>query len=84
MPTARRSGHMPEVHSLQQDFADEVPGYLHNARICSLLEELDLKTGREHLAENLLRCYKMMTENKFLDTKEMILVDAWLTDMTGA
>jgi hypothetical protein len=68
-------------HSLLKDFEDEVPGYLNNARICRLLEELDLKSGIINLGENLIRCYKMMVENNFVDRKEMKLVDDWIEDI---
>jgi hypothetical protein len=39
-----------------RDFADEVPGYLHNRAIGSRLEELKLEAGAESMAENLIRC----------------------------
>lgn len=68
-------------HSLLKDFADEVPGYLNNAKICRDLEELDLKNGKEHIAENLLRCYKMMTANKYIGLEELPLVEAWIADI---
>ncbi len=69
------------AHNLLKDFADEVPGYLNNAKICKDLEDLDLKTGKENLAENLLRCYKMLTENKYIGMAEMELVEAWIIDI---
>jgi hypothetical protein len=64
-------------HNLLKDFEDEVPGYLNNSRICKLLEELDLKNGAENICENLIRCYRMMTEEKFVGEKEMELVEGW-------
>ena len=68
-------------HSLLKDFEDEVPGYLNNAKICKMLEELNLKNGTQHIKENLFRCYKMMTENKFIGNDEMSLVEAWIKDI---
>jgi hypothetical protein len=64
-------------HSLLKDFADEVPGYLNNARMCQMLENLDLKSGVENLCENLLRCYRMMIENGWVGNDELELVNAW-------
>ena len=64
-------------HSLLRDFADEVPGYLNNARMCRMLEDLDLKTGTAHCCENLVRCYKLMIENEWVGKEEMKLVEAW-------
>ena len=62
--------HSPDVrqernqHNLLKDFEDEISGYLNNARIRGMLEDLDLKSGKENIPENLVRCYRMMTENK--------------------
>jgi STELLO glycosyltransferases len=64
-------------HNLLKDFADEVPGYLNNFRMCKMLEELDLKTGNQHLTENLLRCYKLLVESGWVGKEEMAIVEAW-------
>lgn len=68
------------AHNLLKDFEDEVPGYLNNAKICNDLENLDLKTGKENIAENLLRCYQILIENKYIGTQELKLVEAWVED----
>jgi len=70
------------AHNLLKDFADEVPGYLNNAKICKDLEDLDLKSGKDNIAENLLRCYRMMTENKYIGIEELPLVEAWIHDLS--
>jgi hypothetical protein len=67
-------------HSLIKDFEDEVPGYLNNSRMCDLLAALDLKSGVEHLCENLVRCYRLMIENGWIKRDEMSLVDAWCSE----
>ena len=67
-------------HSLLKDFADEVPGFLNNARMCYLLGDLDLENGVENLCENLVRCYKLMIENGWVGKEEMALVDAWCSE----
>lgn len=64
-------------HSLLKDFADEVPGYLNNARMCTLLGELDLKSGAGSISENLIRCYQLLIENHWVGKEEMKLVEAW-------
>jgi hypothetical protein len=69
------------AHNLLKDFEDEIPGYLNNAKICQLLEGLDLKNGIENISENLLRCYKLLTENNFIGKEEMPLVEAWVKDL---
>jgi len=70
-------------HSLLRDFADEVPGYLNNTRMCKSLEDLDLKTGIDNLCENLLRCYKLMADNQWVGSEELELVDAWCNEFAG-
>ena len=64
-------------HSLLKDFADEVPGYLNNSRMCRMLEDLDLKTGAAHLCENLMRCYKLLTSEGWVGNPELALAEAW-------
>jgi len=68
-------------HDLLKDFADEMPGYQNNDRIKKSLEDLNLKSGEESIRENLLRCYKVMTENKWIGNKEMELVEAWCEEI---
>jgi len=66
--------------ALVRDFSDEVPGYLHNAAMAHALEELDLKSGQEHLSENLFRCYQTLTERGWVGKEELPLVEAWIQD----
>lgn len=68
-------------HSLIKDFEDEIPGYLYNEKICKMLEDLDLLNGENNQAENLIRCYRLLTENNFVGKDEMVLVDAFCEDM---
>jgi hypothetical protein len=68
-------------HSLLKDFEDEIPGYLNNAKICQLLQDLDLKSGVNNIKENLHRCYRSLTENKFIGAEEMPLIEAWIKDI---
>jgi hypothetical protein len=79
--------HAPEVvqdrnqHNLLRDFQDEVPGYLDNVRICNLLGQLRLKTGKQAVSENLRRCYETLVQHNIFPKKEIALVDAWLADL---
>jgi hypothetical protein len=70
-------------HSLMRDFADEVPGYLHNRTIGARLEALNLKAGPENIGENLIRCYEEMVRLAVVDAKEIALVKAWVQDLVG-
>lgn len=69
-------------HDLMRDFADEVPGYLHNAPMCQMLTELPLRAGVEHLADNLRTCYQALVKAGYLQAAELPLVEAWLEDVT--
>jgi hypothetical protein len=79
--------HSPEVvqdrnkHNLLRDFEDEVPGYLSNAKICSTLKGLKLKSGAQSVSENLLHCYEALVAEKIFPTKELRLLKAWLADL---
>ncbi|MDP0494728.1 MAG: STELLO glycosyltransferase family protein [Verrucomicrobiota bacterium JB024] len=69
------------AHDLMRDFADEVPGYLQNARIADILESLPLQSGPEHVGDNLLACYEALVSQGILPEKELELVRAWLADI---
>jgi hypothetical protein len=68
-------------HSLMRDFADEVPGYLHNRTIGDRLQALKLTAGPENIADNLLRCYEELVRLAVVDAKELPLVKAWAQDI---
>ncbi len=70
-------------HNLLKDFNDEVSGYMNNARICQLLQELDLKAGSENMGENLLKCYKVFIDEGLVDVKEVPLIYAWIADINS-
>ncbi|CAN5375965.1 hypothetical protein BH11BAC1_BH11BAC1_14310 [soil metagenome] len=64
-------------HDLLKDFADEVPGYLNNFRMCKMLDELELKDGTQNICDNLIRCYQLMVDNNWIGKEEMAMVHAW-------
>jgi len=70
-------------HNLMRDFADEVPGYLNNRAIANRLDALTLNKGQENLAANLLTCYEELVRSKWIDAKELALVEAWNSDLAG-
>src|SRR5690606_7875325 len=79
--------HAPEVeqdrnvHNLMKDFQAEVPGYLINEKLTSILEGTKLLSGAGNALENLLRCYESLVEHKIFPQKEMDLVQAWAADV---
>jgi hypothetical protein len=81
--------HAPEVvqernrHDLMRDFADEVPGYLHNRRIAEILDALTLAPGPERAGDNLRVCYEALVRAGILPRVELDLVDLWLGDLAN-
>ena len=68
-------------HDLMRDFADEVSGYLNNARIRTTLDGLSLRSGAEHVGDNLRRCYESLVNLSVVGVEELPLVAAWLEDL---
>jgi len=69
------------VHDLMDDFRQEIPGYLHNSEIASLLESLSLRAGREAIGENLTLCYEALVRAGHMPEDELGLLGAWLDDL---
>jgi len=68
-------------HDLLVDFADEVPGYLHNHKIKCALEALPLKRGVEFLTDNLIDCYNCLIKIGVVGKEEEKLLEAWVFDL---
>ena len=69
------------AHDLMRDFRDEVPGYLNNLAIGSLLASLSLQAGNGHLGTNLRICYRSLVDAGLVEERELTLLDAWLADI---
>ena len=82
--------HAPEVrqernfHDLMRDFADEVPGYLGNEALCDRLASLELESGPDAVAVNLVRCYDELVGTDFFPSAELALVRDWVADVADA
>ena len=68
-------------HNLMRDFADEVPGYLHNRAMGAALDQLDIKSGIEHLGRNMRLCYETLIASGWVGEQELPLLEAWLADL---
>ncbi len=68
-------------HDLMRDFADEVPGYLHNGAMCAALAALPLKAGADQLGANLTICYEELIAKGWIGAGELELLAAWLRDL---
>jgi hypothetical protein len=70
-------------HDLMRDFADEVPGYLHNERIRKTLEDLPLASGVAGLSDNLTAAYAALVKLEVVGADEQPLLAAWLDDLAA-
>jgi hypothetical protein len=70
-------------HNLMKDFADEIPGYLNNFKICEALSGLDLKSGTDNIPDNMVRCYDKLINMELIDKAELKLLDNWLEDLNN-
>lgn len=68
-------------HNLLKDFADEVPGYLNNDKICTELQKLNLKQGSGNIDDNLRICYDKLIEMKLVAAEELKLLEVWLGEV---
>lgn len=69
-------------HSLIKDFEQEVPGYINNNKIKTILESLNLKHGKDQICDNMQVCYEALVKNRIISNdKELDLLSAWLDDI---
>ena len=71
-------------HRLMKDFEDEITGYLNNSVLVSTLTKLSLKDGREHMYENLERCYAAIIKLGLIDERELPLLLDWIHDLNSS
>ena len=71
-------------HDLMKDFADEVPGYLHNNTIRNILNNTALSTHQKDIGKNLIACYNALVKAGIMPKKELPLVKAWVADVQTA
>lgn len=68
------------AHDLMRDFADEVPAYLHDARLADILAGLPLPAGEDAIPDNLVACYAAIVAAGLLPAGELDLLRLWLAD----
>jgi hypothetical protein len=68
-------------HNLMKDFKDEIPGYLQNDRIRTLLDDISIKSGEQNIPGALRLCYERLVKSAIFDESELILLDVWLQDI---
>ena len=66
-------------HNLLRDFADEVSGYLNNARIVSELFRLPLASDSCSIYSNLQVCYEMLVDLGVCEPRELPMLEQWAT-----
>jgi hypothetical protein len=70
-------------HNLMHDFRDEIPGYTNNLQLFKGLEELKLTDGPENIPSNMIACYRKLIEMGLVNSAELQLVEAWLSDLAS-
>lgn len=68
-------------HNLMRDFADEVPGYLNNERICEELAKLSIQAGTDRITQNLEQCYDRLVAIGAVQYNELELLNSWIEDL---
>jgi hypothetical protein len=68
-------------HNLMRDFTDEVPGYLNNGSIGSMLASVKMKSGTKEIPNNMRLAYQTLIEAGLVRQEELNLLDAWLNDI---
>lgn len=71
------------AHDLLRDFAEEVPGYLNNARIARAFDALELQPGPQAIEANMRKCYEELITMGIVDPRETDLLEAWFIDLKG-
>jgi hypothetical protein len=66
------------THNLMKDFEDEIPGYVNNTKIKTLLENADIKGSYQNIFDDLFLCYKVLTEAGLIGEEELPLVEKWI------
>jgi STELLO glycosyltransferases len=69
-------------HNLMKDFEDEISGYSNNMAICKALQSIELKKGTTYIFDNLKMCYQKLIEMGMIGKEEMVLLDAWIKDLS--
>lgn len=68
-------------HDLDRDFADEVPGYLHNDELVHRLWDLDLSAMRP--AERLRSCYAELIAMALVHPFELPILEWWIANLAA-
>jgi hypothetical protein len=71
-------------HDLLRDFADEVPGYLHNRAIAEALDALPVGPEASTLPDELRAAYRCFVDAGWCRPEELQFLDAWLADLAPA
>lgn len=72
------------VHDLMRDFAEEVPGYLHNTAIRDALDQVEVGAGIAHIPDNMRACYERLVALELVGRGELRLLDSWLEGLSEA
>lgn len=67
-------------HDLLEDFKDEYPGYIYNNQIIAGLKTLKLNNNEDKIYDNLISCYQLLIDQKYIGKDEMQPLTLWIKD----
>ena len=67
-------------HNLLKDFEEEIPIYLNSKIILEKILKLKLQKGEKYYLYNLLKCYKFLVKNEFINKLEIKYLNAWISE----
>ena len=70
------------VHDLQRDFNEELPGYCHNSEIREALNRLSFEEN-DSLRIRIEKCYGVLMSRSWVGKEEEPLLRAWLDDLAS-
>ena len=68
-------------HDLELDFSEEIPGYLYNRKIMTILDKIQYDCSP---SEFLIKAYTILADYGFVNSQEISLVRAWTEDFQKA
>ena len=64
-----------------KDFTSEIIMYENTSRIVEII--MDKTSPNLSIIDNLYECYRALEKKKFVQTKELLLLDFWLNDLNS-
>lgn len=70
-------------HDLMDDLRQETRLYTHIKDVSKKLEDLNIKSGENFFQENMIKCYEIFKQYKFVTNLEFQLIESWFEDLSS-